>query len=160
MIDTKKSHEAEQEIAGLDQHRPSHTPEAVKDGLEERASEDSESVAAVNLAEPLLAQFRLSGATLISILIGGVALSLGIVLWHLATEYNFNYFINFENTPSPGQVGNAFVTHFQDGEFYIHILVSIRRILIAYGLAGVLGIFHRVVGRALQARARRRLALH
>ena len=140
MIDIKKSHEAEQEVVGLDQHRPSHTPEAAADGLEENASEDSAPVAAGNRAEYLLARLHVSGATLISILIGGVALTLGIVLWHLATEYNFNYFINFENTPSPGQVGNAFVTHFQEGEFYIHILVSIRRILIAYGLAGVLGI--------------------
>ena len=86
MIDIKKSHEAEQEVVGLDQHCPSHTPEAAEDGLEEKASEDSAPVAAGNRAEYLLARLHVSGATLISILIGGVALTLGIVLWHLATR--------------------------------------------------------------------------
>lgn len=72
--------------------------------------------------------------------IGCIALALGVLLWQVATLYNFNYFINFENVPSPVNVGSAFLTHLQDQEFYIHILVSIRRIFIAYGLAGFLGI--------------------
>jgi NitT/TauT family transport system permease protein len=73
-------------------------------------------------------------------MIGCFSLGLGLVLWHVATLYNFSYFINFQNVPSPGKVGHAFLTHVQDQEFYIHILVSMRRIVIAYSLAALLGI--------------------
>ena len=61
-------------------------------------------------------------------------------MWHVATLYNVSYFINFQNVPSPGKVGYAFLTHIQDQEFYLHILVSMRRIGIAYSLAVLLGI--------------------
>lgn len=73
-------------------------------------------------------------------LLGLISIFAGVVLWHLATLYKFNYFINFENVPSPTKVWSAFITHLADQEFYIHITVSIRRILIGFGLATVFGI--------------------
>lgn len=82
----------------------------------------------------------ISGSQLVSVLVGLGSILSGILLWHLATEHNFNYFINFENVPSPLKVGSAFAGHLADGEFYIHVGVSLRRILIAYSLAVVLGI--------------------
>lgn len=74
------------------------------------------------------------------IAIGLGALLAGLLLWHLATLYNFDYVINFENVPSPLKVYEAFLTQLVDEEFYIHILVSMRRILIGYALAVVLGV--------------------
>jgi NitT/TauT family transport system permease protein len=89
-----------------------------------------------------------------AIAVGLVSLSLGIFIWHLATLYNFNYFINFENVPSPMTVGGAFITHLGDAEFYKHILVSMRRIFFAYSLAVVLGVITGLlVGRSRLARA-------
>ena len=97
---------------------------------------------------------RLSGLQLQSFFIGSLSLASGIVLWYLATEFNFNYFINFENVPSPLKVAGAFMIHLADPEFYIHISVSIRRILIAYTIAVVLGVaIGVVVGRSKLARA-------
>ena len=108
---------------------------------------------AVAKSEPGLMQ-RLSALELQSFMIGSVSLSAGILLWYLATEYNFNYFINFENVPSPLKVGAAFMIHLADPEFYIHISVSIRRILIAYTIAVVLGVaIGVIVGRSKLARA-------
>jgi len=89
-----------------------------------------------------------------SFIIGALSLSLGIVFWYLATEYNVNIFINFENVPSPVKVGAAFLMHLGDSEFYIHIAVSIRRILIAYSIAVILGVIIGViVGRSKLARS-------
>jgi NitT/TauT family transport system permease protein len=89
-----------------------------------------------------------------TISVGLVSLSLGILIWHLATLYNFNYFINFENVPSPLTVGGAFTNHLGDPEFYKHILVSMRRILFAYSIAVVLGItIGLLVGRSRLGRA-------
>ena len=89
-----------------------------------------------------------------SFIIGALSLSLGIVFWYLATEHNVNLFINFENVPSPVKVGAAFLMHLGDSEFYIHIAVSIRRILIAYSIAVILGVIIGViVGRSQLARS-------
>jgi|TARA_B110000259_G_scaffold19450_1_gene20475 NitT/TauT family transport system permease protein len=97
---------------------------------------------------------RLSALQLQSFFIGSLSLASGIVLWYLATEFNFNYFINFENVPSPQKVAGAFMIHLADPEFYIHISVSIRRILIAYTIAVVLGVaIGVIVGRSKLARA-------
>ena len=97
---------------------------------------------------------RLSSLQLQSVLVGGLSLAIGVFIWHLATKYNFNYFINFENVPSPIKVGGAFIAHLGDPGFYIHIAVSIRRILIAYSIAVVLGVITGViVGRSKMARA-------
>ena len=74
------------------------------------------------------------------ILIALVSLSLGIVLWHIVTEINLDLYINFSNVPSPLKVFLAFVEHVQTSIFWKHIEVSMRRILISYSLAVVLGI--------------------
>lgn len=88
------------------------------------------------------------------VIIGALSVITGVLLWHYATKYNFNYFINFENVPSPGTVGSAFFIHGTDSEFHTHIQVSIKRILIAYSLAVILGVVIGVtVGRSRSARA-------
>jgi NitT/TauT family transport system permease protein len=68
------------------------------------------------------------------------AIVVAIGVWHYLTAIDFNYVMNFENVPEPLVVANSFIGHVQTGEFYIHVLVSIKRILIAYSFAVVLGI--------------------
>jgi len=88
------------------------------------------------------------------IYIGATAIAIGLILWQLATQYNFNVLINFENIPSPLTVGASFLKHLADHEFYIHIGVSLRRILIAYSLAVAIGTATGVlIGRSHIARA-------
>jgi NitT/TauT family transport system permease protein len=68
------------------------------------------------------------------------ALSIGVLIWHLAVETNFNFYINFENVPGPVEVFSSLMTHLAGSEFYIHIAVSMQRILIGYTLATIIGI--------------------
>ena len=74
------------------------------------------------------------------ILLSIVSLASGILLWHLATAYKVDFYINFENIPSPTKVFSAFWTHLGEDEFYIHIGVSMQRILIGYVTAAIIGI--------------------
>jgi hypothetical protein len=64
-----------------------------------------------------------------------LSLAAGILMWHLACVYNLDFFIRFNNVPAPLVVLSAFIGHVQDSKFYIHILVSMQRILISFGLA-------------------------
>ena len=68
------------------------------------------------------------------------ALCVGILGWHLASTYDVNFYINFENIPEPLVVWNAFLAELAGSEFYIHIMVSMQRILIGYGFAVLIGV--------------------
>lgn len=88
--------------------------------------------------------------------LGMVALSLsvGVLIWHFATAINLDFYINFSNVPSPLRVFTSFLGHIQTEIFWTHIGVSMRRILISYSLATVLGIFvGLIMGRSRIARA-------
>lgn len=81
------------------------------------------------------------------------SLAVGVLLWYLACKYQFNVFINFENVPGPLTVATSFVKHLQESKFYIHIGVSMQRILIGFALATAIGIVLGVImGRSRIAR--------
>jgi hypothetical protein len=69
------------------------------------------------------------------------AIILAAGLWQAASANEWNFLLNFENIPTPVTVGNEFVEQLQNPTFYTHLGVSIKRILIAYVLAALLGIF-------------------
>lgn len=73
-------------------------------------------------------------------LVRSAALIMAVVLWHLATTYEVDLYVNFVHVPGPLQVGQAFLQELAGSEFYLHIAYSLERIAIAYGLAVVLGV--------------------
>jgi len=82
------------------------------------------------------------------------SLSIGVLLWHIATTINLDFYINFSNVPEPLKVFVAFVSHIQTEIFWTHIGVSMRRILISYSIAVVLGIgIGLIMGRSRVVRA-------
>ncbi len=82
------------------------------------------------------------------------SLGIGVLLWHIVTAINLNFFINFENVPSPAKVFMAFIGHIQTSIFWTHIGVSMRRILISFSIATALGIgIGLMMGRSKIARA-------
>lgn len=90
----------------------------------------------------------------VTICLSLLSLALGILVWHLATALKIDFYINFQNVPSPTKVFSAFWTHLADPEFYIHIGVSMQRILTGYVTAAVIGILAGVLmGRSRIARS-------
>lgn len=82
------------------------------------------------------------------------SLAVGVLLWHIATAINLDLYINFSNVPAPLTVFLAFIAHIQTSEFWIHIGVSMRRIMFSYSIAVVLGIgIGLIMGRSRIARA-------
>lgn len=83
-----------------------------------------------------------------------VSLSIGVLLWHIATAMDLDFYINFSNVPAPLKVFTAFIAHIQTEIFWTHIGVSMRRILFSYSIAVVLGIgIGLIMGRSRIARA-------
>lgn len=100
------------------------------------------------------ARWTLSPDRLKSLGIGLMSLAIGVLFWHIAVAVKLDLYINFMNVPSPAKVLTAFIGHIQTEIFYTHIGVSMRRILISYTIATVLGIaLGLVMGRSKFARA-------
>lgn len=70
----------------------------------------------------------------------GLSLIAGIVIWQLACTYKLDLYVKFDNVPSPVVVLSALIKHLHELKFYIHLAVSVKRILIAFILASVVGI--------------------
>ncbi len=68
------------------------------------------------------------------------ALLVAALGWHLASTYGFDVFVRFDNVPGPLVVGAEFLAQASSQQFYLHILHSVQRIAIAYGLAVVIGV--------------------
>jgi NitT/TauT family transport system permease protein len=82
-----------------------------------------------------------------------LSLAAGVAIWQWACDHKFHLFINFANVPSPRIVLSALIAHVHETRFYLHILASLERILIAFALASVFGILLGVVmGRSRIAR--------
>lgn len=86
--------------------------------------------------------------------LGLLSVCLGVALWHWATLVGLNWYFNFENVPSPLAVWTSLVTQLAGSEFYIHIAVSMRRILLGYALATAAGVLAGILmGRSRTVRA-------
>jgi NitT/TauT family transport system permease protein len=70
------------------------------------------------------------------------ALSIGLFLlaWHVATLWDLDFYVRFQNIPSPGDVLAEAIALFGSRSFYVHILASLERIWLGFAIATVLGV--------------------
>ncbi|MCM5678665.1 ABC transporter permease [Schlegelella sp. S2-27] len=69
------------------------------------------------------------------------AASIGAMLlfWHLATTYRWDFYIRFNNIPTPADVLAKVVEVFSTDKFATNIALSVRRILLGFAVAAALG---------------------
>ena len=82
----------------------------------------------------------LNRGTLRAIALGGLALLLFLLAWHLLTTYRVNIYVRFVNVPSPEQVLEKAAKAFKDPRFFSHVVLSCRRILIGFAIATVVAV--------------------
>lgn len=64
----------------------------------------------------------------------------GIFIWHVGSSQGWDLYVNFRNIPTPGEVFESTLNNVVDPEFYVHIVVSIRRVMFSFVLAVILGV--------------------
>jgi NitT/TauT family transport system permease protein len=69
-----------------------------------------------------------------------VAVLLALAAWHVASTMKLDFIVSFQNVPPPAAVATALLHELATSKFYIHIAVSIKRILISFTLAALAGI--------------------
>lgn len=73
-------------------------------------------------------------------LLGMVSIGLLLAAWHLATHYRLDFYVRFTNIPAPAEVFQRLLEVNQSPQFLTNIGMSLRRILLGFAVAAVLGI--------------------
>lgn len=93
------------------------------------------------------------GRNLGSALLALSSIALFIVAWYLAVKYRVDFYVRFTNIPAPLDVFDEMVQLSKNDSFYENMLISLRRILLGFGIAVVLGItLGLIIGRYRRAR--------
>ena len=72
--------------------------------------------------------------------IGAISLALFLLAWHLLTSYRVTFFVRFTNIPSPAAVYESLTRAMHDPKFFMHVMLSCRRILLGFSLAAVIAV--------------------
>lgn len=73
-------------------------------------------------------------------LLGLLSIGAMLLAWHLATAYKLDFYIRFNNIPTPAEVFEKVLEVNQSPKFITNIGISVRRILIGFVIAAVLGV--------------------
>jgi len=79
-------------------------------------------------------------STLPKLLTTTLSLGLFVAFWYFATKYKLDFYVRFTNIPSPGEVLDNASTLMHSEKFYSNMYVSLRRILLGFGIATVFGV--------------------
>jgi NitT/TauT family transport system permease protein len=72
--------------------------------------------------------------------LGALSIVLLIGFWHLATTYRWVFYIRFTNVPGPVEVFGEAMNLFGNKGFTTHVMLSLRRIMLGFAIATVLGV--------------------
>ena len=82
-----------------------------------------------------------------NMLMATLSLGLFIAFWYFATKYRWGFYIRFTNIPSPGEVLSHASKLMHSDRFYNNMWISLRRILLGFGIATAFGVaFGLVIG--------------
>lgn len=63
-----------------------------------------------------------------------------LLFWHLATTYRWDFYIRFDNIPTPAEVFEKVLEVNRSDKFITNVGISVRRILIGFFIAAGLGV--------------------
>ncbi len=72
--------------------------------------------------------------------IGAISLALFLLAWHLLTKYRVVFFVRFTNVPAPEAVYESLTRAMHDSKFFMHVILSCRRILFGFTLAAIVAV--------------------
>jgi NitT/TauT family transport system permease protein len=75
-----------------------------------------------------------------AVLVGAISLLLFLLTWHLLTKYRLVFFVRFTNVPSPAAVYESLSRAMHDSRFFMHVMLSCRRILLGFSLAAIIAV--------------------
>jgi len=68
------------------------------------------------------------------------SLLIGLIVWQIASAQGWSGIVNFTNVPTPLEVFASLQSNLADPEFYIHLGVSVQRVMLSFLLAVAIGV--------------------
>jgi NitT/TauT family transport system permease protein len=81
------------------------------------------------------------GSDIARYILGAMSIGSVLLVWYLATKYRLDFYMRFENIPTPGDVWDKVREVNRSAKFIMNVGISLRRVLIGFFLAGVVGVF-------------------
>lgn len=138
------------------ERRPAPARDTVVPILSVSATPVAKPVQAPAVAQPVAGAKRLLGwirSHLGDWLLAVVSIGTVLLLWELATRFRVDFYIRFNNIPTPGEVFDKVVEVNRSTKFITSIGISVRRILLGFLVACALGISLGImIGRYRRAR--------
>lgn len=138
------------------ERRPAPARDTVVPILSVSATSVAKPVQATAVAQPVAGAKRLLGwirSHLGDWLLAVVSIGTVLLLWELATRFRVDFYIRFNNIPTPGEVFDKVVEVNRSTKFITSIGISVRRILLGFLVACALGISLGImIGRYRRAR--------
>jgi NitT/TauT family transport system permease protein len=72
--------------------------------------------------------------------LGALSIAAVLLFWQLATHYKLDFYVRFNNIPTPAAVFEKVLEVNQSDKFITNIGISVRRILLGFAVATVLGV--------------------
>jgi NitT/TauT family transport system permease protein len=72
--------------------------------------------------------------------VSAISLLLFLLTWHLLAKYRVVFFVRFTNVPSPAAVYESLWRAMHDSRFFMHVMLSCRRILLGFSLAAIIAV--------------------
>ena len=119
--------------------RDQHEHAAMLPGPDIAASE-AKPVSGIALTTYLRRWLQLNRRGLRATAIGAISLALFLLAWHLLTTYRVVFFVRFTNVPSPGAVWESLARASHDSKFFMHVMLSCRRILFGFTLSAIVAV--------------------
>ena len=102
------------------------------------APEPIPTVSLRKVVQGLLAKF--TRERFITALLGGISIAALFLFWYFGTKYKLEFYIRFKNVPTPYEVYQQLTQVGLSNKYLFNIAISVRRILIGFAIAIVIGV--------------------
>jgi NitT/TauT family transport system permease protein len=93
-----------------------------------------------NAARRLRALLKPGVHSLVPLALGGASAALWLGAWELASRYELDLFLRFENIPAPSEVVSAAADILMAPKFVEHVQNSVRRVFAGFSIAAILAV--------------------
>ncbi len=76
----------------------------------------------------------------VNLVLGTLSIGSLLLVWYLATKFKLDLYVRFGNIPTPGEVFDKVLEVNQSSRYLLNIGISVRRVLIGFAIAVLLGV--------------------
>jgi NitT/TauT family transport system permease protein len=141
ILPTEREAYGQQQMIDSQNGKDFSSPDPIERMPEGHANPDRERIARITLSDiaALIAK-SVTRDRIVTVALGCISIGALFLVWYLGTKYRFEFYIRFKNVPTPAEVFSQAKAIGLSGKFLYNILISVRRILLGFLIALLIGV--------------------